>query len=70
MPFKTAPLILALMSAVAFTMAFISVGVLLLSISFALMGSLALGLLVFVCTKRLLKRRIANRLKHDRLHSI
>ncbi len=70
MPFKTAPLILALMSAVAFTMAFISVGVLLLSISFALMGSLALGMLLFVWTKRLLKRRIANRLEHDRLHSI
>jgi hypothetical protein len=70
MPFKTAPLILALMSAVAFTMAFISVGVRLLSISFALIGSLALGMLVFVSARRLLKRRIASRLEHDRLHSI
>lgn len=70
MPFKTAPIILALLSAVAFTIAFISAGVFLLSIGFALIGSVGLAMLVYVSTKRLLKRRIARRREHDRLHSI
>lgn len=70
MPFKTAPLILILLSAVAFTIAFISAGIFLLSIGFALMGSLALGMVVYVLAKRLMRRRIARRREHDRLHSI
>ena len=69
MPSKSAPVILALLSAIAFTIAFISAGVFLLSFGFALLGSTAIALLVFVSTRRLLKRRLARRRDHDRLHS-
>lgn len=69
MPFKTTPLTLALMSAVAFVIAFISAGVFLLSAAFALMGSAALGLLVYVTARRAMMRRVARRRSEDRLHS-
>ncbi|MGQ2990146.1 MAG: hypothetical protein ACT6RD_11550 [Brevundimonas sp.] len=67
MPFKTAPLTLGLMSAVAFVIAFISAGVFLLSAAFALIGSAALGVLIYVTAKRAMMRRVARRRAQDRL---
>ncbi len=69
MPFKNTPLTLALMSAVAFVMAFISGGVFLLSATFAMAGSAALGLLVYVTARRAMMRRVARRRSQDRANA-
>ena len=70
MPFKLAPLTLALMSAVAFVIAFISAGVFLLSAAFALIGAAALGLMFYFVARRMMMRRVARRRLEDRPHSV
>lgn len=69
LPLGLTPLTLALMSAVAFVVAFISAGIFLVSAAFALLGSAALGLLFYVGARRLVMRRVARRRSEDRLHS-
>jgi membrane protein implicated in regulation of membrane protease activity len=69
LPFGLTPTTLALISAVAFVIAFISAGIALLSMLFALAGSAALGLLFYVLARRFMMRRVARQRSQDRLHS-
>jgi len=57
MRIQTVQVVTALLAAVAFVLAFISAGVAIISSLFALLGSAALGWLIFVMGKRALAHR-------------
>jgi uncharacterized membrane protein len=69
LPLGLTPMMLGLAAAVAFVIAFISAGIAVISMAFALAGSAALGLLFYVWARRLMMRRVARRRSEDRLHS-
>ncbi|CAN5229999.1 hypothetical protein BH10PSE2_BH10PSE2_17280 [soil metagenome] len=56
---RTPQIVVALVAAIAFVIAFISAGVALVSAAFALIGSLAIGWLVYVFARRILTHRLA-----------
>lgn len=57
MRIQTVQIVAALLAAVAFTIAFISAGVALLSFAFAVVGASALGWLAYTIARRLLSSR-------------
>ena len=57
MRIQTVQIVTALLAAVAFVLAFISAGVAIVSSLFALLGSAALGWLIYIVGKRALEQR-------------